>query len=269
MMPDTNIEERIIDFLGKGSIEKAVLLTELQRENHVSIQGVYKALRALKEKEVITFHAKSVSLSLWWIDKELGRLNRMARMYQSSARTSSFLDLRPGEYVKLRFRTLRELELYWTQAFLLVEEELPLSFPTYSIAPHDWFYYARPETDALWLRRQKSRLQRLVITHPLAVDRSILRVRTKQKMEVLFDKNPLKQDEEEYKNVIGKFIFETKLDTRVSADFVSWMREHPSVTKQDISEIDSFLDMRGTFTLKISNVPKKAQKIISKLERYF
>ncbi|MFZ1627238.1 MAG: hypothetical protein WAT81_05570 [Candidatus Moraniibacteriota bacterium] len=267
-MPERTLEEKIITLLEKGSREKASILIELQK-NDVSAQGVYKALRALKEKEVITLHAKSVSLSLWWIDKELGRLNRMARMYQSVARTSAFLDLRPGEYVKLRFRTLRELELYWTQAFLLIEEELPTSFPTYSIAPHDWFYYARPETDALWLRRQKSRLQRLVITHPLPVDRSVLRVRTKQKMEVLFDENPLKQDEEDYKNVIGKFIFEVKIDTKVNSSFVSWMREHPIVAKQDMSEVDSFLDMRGMFTLKISNAPKKAQKITSKLERYF
>lgn len=267
-MREATLEEKIVTLLERGSREKEFILTELQKSK-VSIQGIYKALRSLKEQEIVTIHGRSISLSLWWIDKELGRLNRMARMYQSAARTSSFLDLRPGEYVKLRFRTLRELELYWTQAFLLIEEELPISLPTYSVAPHDWFYYARPETDALWLRRQKSRSQRLVITHPLLLDRSILRVRTKQKMEVLFDENPLKQDEEDYKNIIGKFIFETKLDTKVSADFVSWMREHPSVTRQDISEIDSFLDMRGTFTLKISNAPKKAQKIISKLERYF
>lgn len=267
-MRETTLEEKIVMLLERGSQEKEFILTELQKSD-VSIQGIYKALRSLREKEIATVHGKNISLSLWWIDKELGRLNRMARMYQSTARTSSFLDLRPSEYVKLRFRTLRELELYWTQAFLLIEEELPISLPTYSVAPHDWFYYARPETDALWLRRQKSRAQRLVITHPLPLDRSILRVRTKQKMEVLFDENPLKQDEEEYKNIIGKFIFETKLDASVSNNFVSWMREHPRVTKQDVSEIDSFLDMRGTFTLKISNAPKKTQKIISKLERYF
>ncbi len=267
-MREMTLEEKIIALLERGPQEKELILTELQKSD-VSVQGIYKALRSLRGKEIVTIHGKNISLSLWWIDKELGRLNRMARMYQSTARTSSFLDLRPGEYVKLRFRTLRELELYWTQAFLLIEEELPLSLPTYSTAPHDWFYYARPENDALWLRRQKSRLQRLVITHPLPLDRSVLRVRTKQKMEVLFDENPLKQNEEDYKNIIGRFIFETKLDTKVSAIFVSWMKEHPSATKQDISEIDSFLDMRGMFTLKISNAPKKAQKIILKLERHF
>jgi hypothetical protein len=88
-------------------------------------------------------------------------------------------------------------------------------------------------------------------------------------MEVLFDKNPLRQKEDEYKNIIGKFVFEVKLDDKVSAILVSWMRNNTSITKKEISEADSFLDMRGMFTLKISNAPKKAQKIISKLEKYF
>jgi len=267
-MSEITLEEKIIALLENGSREKSFILTELQKSN-VSIQGIYKALRALKKKEIIVIHAKIISLSLWWIDKELGRLSRIARMYRSTTRASSFLDLRSGEYVKLRFRSLRELELYWTQAFLLIEEDLPPSLPAYSIIPHDWFYYARPKSDALWLNRQSGRLQRLVITHPLPVDRSVLRVRTKQKMEVLFDENPLKQHEEDYKNIIGKFIFETKLDASVNTRFVSWMQKHPVVTKQDISETDSFLDMRGMFTLKISNAPKKIQKIVLKLERYF
>jgi hypothetical protein len=179
-MRKTTLEEKIVILLEKGSQEKEFILTELKK-NNVSVQGIYKAIRVLRKREIVTVHGKNISLSLWWIDKELERLNRMARMYQSAARTSSFLDLRPGEYVKLRFRTLRELELYWTQAFLLIEEELPISFPTYSIAPHDWFYYLRPDSDDLWLHRQKSRLQRLVITHPLALDRSVMQVRNKQK----------------------------------------------------------------------------------------
>jgi len=268
-MSNITLEKSIISILENGPLKKSELIASIRKKNSVSVQGIYKALRTLKIKEIITAHEKNIGLSLWWIDNELERIHCITRAYSSKTRPSLFLNLRSGEYIKLRFRTLRELELYWTQTFLMIEDDLPLSTPAYSVIPHDWFYYARPETDTFWLKRQKKRIQRLIVTHPLSIDRQILKIRIQQKMEVFFNENPLKQSEIDYKNILGEFILEIRLDDKINTLFVDWMKEHPDINKENLLIISKLLDTRGTFTMKIIHSPKKSAKIISRLKKYF
>lgn len=265
------IEETLVKLLEAGPKEKSALIARATKESRATLQGVYKALRALRDKEIVTLHGNMASLSLLWIDKELARFGQVAEAYQAPTRAQYFLQLRPGEKISLRFRTLRELDLYWAHAFLLLEAQLPASLPAYSITPHDWFYYARPETDALWVRRHETRErnQRIVITHPTPIDRELLRARGTKFAEAMFGANPFHQNERGYFNIIGGWIFEATLDKGVNSELVSWIRTHKTFTESERSKVNEILNARGKFTLKITHAPKRALQMTRRLEKYF
>ncbi len=268
MRPGT-LEENIIEALKGGSASRNILVKKLEESLEVTAQGVYKALRSLQKKDIVTVHGKLVSLSLWWIDHELTRWNQIVQVYHANRRSNAFLDLRPGEYLKLRFRNLKELDLYWTHAYLILESDVNPKFSTYSIAPHDWFPYARPETDALWLRRQEKRSQRVVVTHPLPIDKKILAERRKQGVEVMLDANPFKQEEDEYKNLIHDWIFEAKLDETVNTSLIKWLKCEIPESDDQKKEMQDIINTKGKFTLKISRAPKRARSMTKKLVKYF
>ena len=268
-MPNTHLRGKTIERLMLGVIEKSDLISKLAKENNVTIQGIYKVLNELQKEETITIHGKNVGLSLFWIDRELSRWNQTAYTYQSPSRGNAFLELNVGECLKLRFKTLRELELYWTHSFLLLETKLPLALPAYSIAPHDWFYYARPESDELWVRRQKNRIQRLIITHPAMIDRNVRKERKSPQFENMFGVNPFDQLDTEYKNIIGEWIFEAKLDATINKQLTEWILSHDTFAKDERRNIDTILDMRGVFSLRISRLPKRTASMVKKLKKYF
>ncbi len=253
-------ESVILEILAAGPVAKEVLLKEAQEHSGASLQAVYRALRKLMSQDVLLEKAGQVKLSLVFIESEVARVNALSNVYGALSRPYSFTTLREGESLTLRFRTLQELDLYWTESFLYLEKSIPSEYPVYSVIPHDWFNLFRPQTDALWVGKQK-RVQRMVITHPLAIDKTEGKKHIASGYEILFDKNPLHQEEWEYKNILRDWIFEASLDKKVNETLVE------NLTSQNIDP--QLPSQRGRFALKIIRSQKKASTALQKIEKYF
>jgi hypothetical protein len=263
------LTERIVQLLEKSPLPKKKLIQAILSEKSVTIQAIYKALRSLDETEIITQKNDSVSLSLLWIEKELTRWDTVSQNYHATSRAHAFMNLREGESLKLKFKNLRELELYWTQAFVYLEKTVSKNLPVYSIIPHDWFYSARPETDTLWIDKSGSRTQRIVLTHPLTYDRLVSKKRSAKGAEVMIDANPLKQKESQYFNTLGQWLFEVSFDTKVNESLVSWLKQQDTLQQNLDEPIRNILSEKGQFTLKISASSKRTNVIQKKLQKYF
>lgn len=255
-----NIEETLVRKLAEGPREKQVLIHEVVAELTVTPQAVYKALRKLFAEEVMLQKDDSISLSLTWIEEEVQRLNAIAQKYDALSRPHAFLTLREGESLRLRFKTLKALDLFWTEAFLLLEKTLPESLPAYSVSPHDWFNILRPKTDSLWTKKQ-NRFQRLIITHPLELDKKEARKRNVAGFEVMINANPFKQEENEYKNIIGPWVFEVKIDPDVNDVLVEMMKNN--------TLDDMILTKPGLFKFKVTRSNKKTSLLLKKVGKYF
>lgn len=272
MRNEKKLEEVIIDRLGEGAIEKAELIEYVCKKTVATPQGAYKALRKLKKDEVVTRHDKTVSLSFPWISNQISKFTEIAEVYKVPARENYFLQLKPGEYVSFKFRNLRELDIFWTHAFLLLETQLPKKFPAYSVVPHDWFSYARPSTDKAWGERldASTRQQGVVITHPASLDKKVLGERKSKFLEYIFGENPYHQDERKYFNIIGQWIFEAKLDAAANHKLIEWIKNNPEVVVvRENAELWKIIDLAGSNTLKISRAPRRAETMSRKLNKYF
>lgn len=270
------LEDQILRFLEKGPQRTTAIIEELVPLCQVTRQGIYKALRKLRREETVTVHKKIVSLSLVWLDQELTRLLQVASLYQSPGRGNFFLALRPGEHITFRFRTLQELDLFWTQAFLQIIPSLQKKEPVYSVIPHDWFSYARPATDTAWVKAVERGLhpQRMVLTHPTLLDKKVFEYRhrlKRQPMETCFGKNPYRQDERDYYNLAGPWILQARLDEGIVHSLNSWIRRQKTLplSLEVKKEMEAILSLPGKHRLKISHAPKQSAKLQKKVEKYF
>ncbi|OGZ07434.1 MAG: hypothetical protein A3D65_06360 [Candidatus Lloydbacteria bacterium RIFCSPHIGHO2_02_FULL_50_13] len=266
-----SLEETTIKLLEHGPRPKTALIAEIKQKTGATIQGIYKALRSLREAEVITLHNKIVSLSFVWITAQFKKYRMITEIYQTPGRAAYFLELKAGEHISFKFRTLRELDLFWTHAFLLLEPQIATATPVYSIIPHDWFTYARPASDQAWVEQLETRMriQRVVITHSSPLDKKVLNGRKSKLLEFVLGKNPLHQDERTYLNILDPWIFEARIDKKTNALLLDWIRNNPDIASRKMADLENIFKRHGVSTLKISCNPRRAKLLTRKVQKYF
>jgi hypothetical protein len=263
-----SVKESIITELKQGVRKKAEVIACVQNKETVTIQAVYKELRRLEAEEVVLDANKTLSLTLSYVKGEYAASRHVLEAYTHNISFDDILQITKGKSQTFTFSSLVDLDLFWTQAFILLERILPENSTTYSIIPHDWFYYARPHSDEVWTQ-SKTKDQRLIITHPAEIDWKVARIRREQGYLFTGDVNPLKQSECQYRTIVSDWIFEVEFDARVATrlnQYVSSLKNLPEVNENLMKEI---VQMKGDFKIKLSNNPQKARELTKKVTKYF
>lgn len=274
-MQNETIKTAIIQRLLPGPQPIPDIVEELSSVLGVTPQGVYKALRALRQGEVLSVHNKQASLSLIWISKEKEKMAFAESAYRSVPYIEEILK-GSKKHNSWTFHTLNELDLFWTHTYTLCMEQVDVHVPTYSIQPHDWYSYVRTETDSYWIakHRDSGRLSRTLLTHSGELDRVVMRMR-KQSLGNLFEytlnENPLKQKNVVYYNIIGPYLFTVVFDTRVAQMLEEFIAGHATLplTRDSQAKINAIVREKGNFKLTISYSEKKTSEMEKKVKKYF
>ncbi|MCR4285998.1 MAG: hypothetical protein NUW00_03855 [Candidatus Kaiserbacteria bacterium] len=274
-MQNETIKTALIQKLLPGPQFIPDIVEELSVLLNVTPQGVYKALRALRQAEVLSVHNKQASLSLIWISKEKEKMIFAESVYRSVPYIEELLK-GSKKHNSWTFHTLNELDLFWTHTYTLCMEQVDVKIPTYSIQPHDWYSYVRAETDSYWItkHRDSGRLSRTLLTHSGELDRVVMRMR-KQSLGNLFEytlnENPLKQKNAVYYNIIGPYLFTVTFDAKVAHMLEEFISSNPTLplTREDQSRIDAIVRERGIFKLTIQYSENKTTAMEKKVKKYF
>ena len=270
-----SLEEEILTRLYSGTRNVTELVEEISYLKKVSLQGVYKALRQLRTEEVVIVHKHTISLSMVWVVNEREKL----LFAEEAHRSATYLeDIRMGRQkrIKFTFRTLNEIELFWTHSYLLLSEHIQNDVCSYVIHPHDWYMYVRYDTDAYWVKKhiESARVSRTILTHAGALDRVVIRAR-KKKLGNLFEytlgENPLGQKNTTYYNIIGAYIFTAHFDVHIEKELDTFIEKYETLplSVESQKEIDHIVRMKGKFTLTIEKSEKKAEEMRRKVKKYF
>jgi hypothetical protein len=274
-LPPDTLEEEVLLRLRSGPRRVVELVEEIAYLREVSVQGVYKALRYLRKREVVIVYKRVASLSTVWLSKELERISFSIKAYQSIPDIEGILAGRVSR-ATFSFRTLNEIDLFWTHAFLLLADKIPHDHYSYSIQPHDWYLYVRFDTDTYWMKQHKEggRISRIILTHAIGLDHAVTRSR-KEKLGKMFEytlgENPLGQDSATYYNLIGPLIFTARFDATVAKQLDQFVAIHKKLplSEGEQSEISSIVDTKGEFILTIERNEKRATKMRDKVKKYF
>lgn len=177
-----HVREAVINHLISGPTPLNVLVENISIITHSSIQAVYETVRALKKEEVITMYDKNVSLSLIFIQKEKDKLLFAEKIYLANKDIIEKL-AHDSSKITFHFKTISELDLFWTNIYTTLTYRVTGGATRYLITPHDFFLYARSETDSFWVTSHITKAidTRLVITHATTIDKEVIKVRQKIK----------------------------------------------------------------------------------------
>ena len=263
-----SVRDLIIQELQSGVKEKAVVIGRVMEAENVTVQAIYKELRKLVHDEVVIDNQKKLSLTLTHIEQEHKKWKRVLDEYTHRVSFDDFLQLQKGKSHLFTFTNIVDLDLFWTQAFVILERILPEEIPRYSIVPHDWFSYARPATDNIWISN-RTRSLRMVLTYPAEIDWQIARLRRTQGYEFTGGENPLKLTDSQYLTLVSDWVFEVEFDRKVAKELNEYICSLRKIHEVSSEKMDELMRMKGIFKLKLSNNPKKAEEMIRKLKKYF
>lgn len=274
-MNHVRLREDIIQELSQGPKPLSLLVSALAERHAISVQAVYKMFRILRKQEVVSVHNKKVSLSLVWVSQQKETFSLIEQAYKHSAYVNDLLVGKTGR-LTFTFKTLNELELFWTHVFILIAEDVDVSYPSYSIQPHDWFGYSREGTTKYWNEKHQAskRISRFVVTHTLPLDKIASRERREKQgrlFQYLFNHNPLNQKDSISYNLLGDYVFKVIFDKSVSDRLNAFIAKNTKLplSKESQNEIADILSEKGRFTLTVYKSSAKASAMEMKVRKFF
>lgn len=259
--PHPLLTNRIIDALASGPRDKVELRNEVIGTRLTS-QAFYKALAQLRAAEIVTVNKNTLSLSVVWLRRETQRLEAMTAAYHLPAYRSYFDGLKTGKKLLFRFKTLRELDLFWTQAILVAIPSAHQDAAILSILPHDWFEVLSSNFDVWYELLGRTNPHCNVITHGSSAEGRYAKHPGVSNVEVLYGENPIKQKESDYIQVIDDLIFEATLDERAVVGIRRAMQG-------ETHGLEKIADSPGTFRLTIRRDERRAVALKKRFQKYF
>jgi hypothetical protein len=259
----------ILTVLEKGPIPKKELISKVEKTQKVTVQAIYKELKKLTLEEVILTHGGHLSLNLMYISKEYTRWSSVLNTYEGGQNLKShFLDLKADECMNLKFRTLSDLDAYWVHASLILDSLNKSKTPSYSIIPHDWFLYARHETDIFWTKSQKEKM-RIIVNGTLSLDKEVTGRRIKNGYKICSGINPLKQQDTVYYTLLNGYVFKVTLDKKIQTLLLDFIKNTKKIASIDFENLNKIINTKCRCMMKISNDPVKFLKMTNKCKKYF
>lgn len=272
ILPKT-VEEILIAHLAKtGATGDELLDTARRLKKTFTKQGLYHVLRQLAEREIVVKHGKQFSLSQLWITRMNDFFALAGKQYGMDERTGNdFLSLSDGDKISYSFKSPVEADRFWAHAFTVLGELLAKREPLYIYNPHEWFFFARKESEEFLFRELQTNGQKvwLICGGTTALDKhvkryfdgSVLQYHMVQEYELFEARNY-------YLNIFGDYIIEARIDESVAEKVDQFYEAHTSVTEETTRVLTALLT-QGKTSLTISRNKKKAEKLKKIFVPYF
>jgi len=268
------IEQIALKILQKGTIQTATLLENIFLSRpKTTKQGVYRVLRKLKNEEKIVIHGKLVSLNLHWI-KNMNEFFYLAHFYYSSPKAASldsFLNVREKDKIIYFFKNLNLLDSFWSHIFHMLAEVSNPKEPIFVYNPHEWFAYARQETEQTLIKtmREKTRQVFITVAHNDPLDKELKKTLRGDFTQYYVDEGNIFEKQNYYFNIFGDYLIEVFIDEKISKQIDIFFKKTKFFDDKARENLLEVVSKSGKNKLIISKNRKKAEKYIKILSKNF
>jgi len=241
------------------------LIKEIEKiRGPISKQAVYKALRSLIEKRIVTKVGDGYLLSSHWLELELKNLDRLKSKLQTVEIWRDLLNTDSGEIVQ-KFSSFQAADNYWIELMLLLLRETKTK-AIFQWHPHFWFILLKPEKEHEFLEilsRQEISIK-AAVNPVFQLDRELLKGWLNNQLEVKFAKGIFDRFEATHLTLIDDFIISVTLSQPTHLALLGAFRERRSVDR-DIKIQRLFASRQSIRVKVIRNLPK-AKKLRQQFE---
>lgn len=268
-----SIEQLVLKILQKGTIPTIKLIESVSIIRlKTTKQGVYRVLRKLKAEEKIVIHGKSISLNLHWI-KNMNEFFSLAQFYYSPkvASPDGFLNVREKDKIVYFFKNLNLLDSFWSHAFHMFAEVLDPKEPILVYNPHEWFAYARQETEQTLIKtmNEKNRQVLITVAHSDPLDKELKKKFGSDLLQYdIADKN-IFEKQNYYLNIFGDCLIEVFIDQKIAKQIDDFFKKTKFFDDKAREELLEIISKNGKNKLVISRNKKKTEKYKKILSKNF
>lgn len=272
MLKKKTIEEYIIKILVKDSLSTVLLLSEINKIISCTKQGFYKALRNLKEEEVVVIHAKKVSLSYVWIKKQSDFYNSaIYKLTNKKTFNENFLLLEKGDSVTYKFNNASVADAFWIHTLSILNQQIDKNEPMCIYNPHEWFLLARNESEKSLFKSIKEMKRKLVVLvdNKMPLDNSVRKYFDfKASFYYIAEKRIFKKNNY-YLNIIGDYCIEVWIDKKTSNLIDDFYKQNDELTEQSKEILLNIIKTRGKNKFVISKDSKRSSKFKKIFKKFF
>lgn len=268
-----SIEDLICGLLQLGPIDTAVLIAQIREQRpKTTKQGVYAALRHLRQNEIIVMHHKKASFNVRWL-KQAEQFLAIAEQHYvaEDLGRDNFLNLKEGENIAYFFSSPTETDKFWGHALILLgESSIPDNEPAYLYNPHEWFLIARQESERECIAIISKR-RRFLLTagEKTSLDHIVANEFDGDRSQYHMLERPLFPKSNYYLNIVGDFLIEVWIDPSIATRIEEIYRgdtKDRNIARDNLIEI---VGGKGRSRLRISRNAKKAGRLKRLLSKNF
>lgn len=268
LFPSSGLREEIIHLLRQGSLTTAVLIQRLQHKDQpVTVQGMYKALRKLRAQQIVFLQQGEVMLNLRWL-QELESFASLAEhaYHDVSGRSGHFLQMQEGDRIVYAFKNPIQVDAFWNHVLYSLCEALPDVDRWFAYASHCWFLLGRREEELALQRFMVKRKIKYLFTvgHSLPLDRFVKHDFDGMQSQYAMLEEPLFQDRPNHLgivlNVFGPFIIEAHYDKRTVEKIEDFYKSTTKLTIEKTQELEAIAALPSRIKFVITFNTQKAEK---------
>jgi hypothetical protein len=267
------IEQLILEMLQRGTISTIKLIESIFNiRPKTTKQGVYRVLRKLKTEEKIVLHGKSVSLNLHWI-KNMHEFFSLAQFYYTpkSVNPDSFLNVREKDKIVYFFKNLNLLDAFWSHAFHMFSEVMDPQEPIFVFNPHEWFAYARHETEQTLIKtmQEKNRQVLITVAHGDPLDKALKKKFGSDFLQYNIADKKIFEKQNYYLNIFNDCLIEVFLDQAIANQIDRFFKQTTIFDHKAREQLLEIISQNGKNKLVISKNKLKAEKYKKLLAKDF
>jgi hypothetical protein len=227
-------------------------------------QSIYKALRSLSEKGVVSGD-KTLSLSKLWIHNITTLLS--GPMYS----TEPMWHLHEGEKLMYYFDDFFTCDQYFFQLYLTLPDFIPISEPFVFHNPHQWFFLTKYESESLFWNQQfeQGRQCYVSISGRTDIDKHIGYTMLQHLPTIRFSLSNTKLRDDTYYTIIDDWIVEAKPEQSLNLAIDTWFDSHKTATPENIELLMAVTTSPSRIKMTITRNHVKAETLRTKILRDF
>ncbi len=255
------VEDIIIRLLSKGKTTPLELHEQIVTDGEkVTVQAVYKALRALIKDSVVVKSGKTLEISQEWVNTLSSTFNTQTTLPQ----------LADGEAAVYNYKSLVNLDAYWKHLMSALDDKFE-DFPVFLYSPyHIWYHISersQSESDYFSSFTKNKHHAFFVIGNNTPLDQNFKKKFHSDYMQIdTWEKSPLK--ESSYLTIIDDYIIDTILDKKLTSAIKTFYSSSLSPEEASL-ELNKVLSTSNKAKIKIERNAKKAKLLRKKLFKNF
>ena len=263
---ENRLENKIIEKLSKGSAFSPDLISKISSEQHVTEQGVYKALSFLLDNEIVTKSNKLLSLNTLWIEKLKSFTNTVSETYLVDD-FNEFLMLDDKEKMTYHFKDTTKLDIHWMHIVLVMLKRFSDS-PFVTFNPHCWFMMERPSTESIffkWINENKKQMFFLIGGNS-KLDRIVKKQLETSYVKIEFDTDG-KFPKDKYVAIIGDYIIYSSYGSNFNKKIESFFNSHSELNQNTVEGLKNIVQKDTQPKIIIERNRSKAIKLSKQITK--